>query len=201
MKEDDSNRPDITTNAVNVLLQRLGRHVNRRADIVIFVVMDVVDGDCEAEVSILVGSILVEYVGWLDVPMQEPCFMNIVISRDKLPHNFNSLEVRDCLALFDQPIQISFAQFSNKIRVIARGIDIVKMEYMLGMRKCLKRGHFKLKEHLIDGIFKLSHLDDLDAHFLPSLIVEAFVHGAAVTLADVLVDLVGVSLDGLHYYR
>lgn len=164
-------------------------------------VMDVVDGNSEPEVSVLVDSILVEDVGWLDISMKKPCFMNIVISCDKLPHNLYSFKVRDSLALFDQSIQISLAQFSNKIRVIACGIHIVKMKYMFGMRKRLKCCDFKLQEHLIDRIFKFSHFYDLNAHLLSSLIVEALMHGAAVTLADMLVDLVSVSLDGLHYYR
>lgn len=96
-------------------------------------VVDIVDGNSEPKISILVHSILVEDIGWLDISMQEASFVNIVISCDKLPHDLYSLEVRDGFALFDQPIEIPFAELSDEIGVVTRGIDIVKMEDMLGM--------------------------------------------------------------------
>lgn len=90
-------------------------------------VMDIVDGNSEPEISILVHPILVENVGWLDISMQEASFVYIVISCDELPHDLYGLEVRDGLALFDQPIEIPFAEFSDEIGVVPCGIDIVQM--------------------------------------------------------------------------
>lgn len=87
--------------------------------------MDIVDGNSESKISILVHPILVENVGWLDISMQEASLMDIVIPCDELSHDLYGLEVRDGLALFDQPIEIPFAEFSDEIGVVPCGIDIV----------------------------------------------------------------------------
>lgn len=56
-----------------------------------------------------------------------------------------------------------------------------------------------LEEHLVDGVFQLGHLDNLYAHLLAGFVVLAFVDRAAVTLPDVLVYLICVSLDSFHH--
>lgn len=150
------------------------------------------------KVSILIRPILVEDVCRLDVTMKESSLMDIVISYDKLPHDFDSLKIRDGFSLFNQSIQISFTKLGNEICIIPGGIDIVQMQDMFGVRKCLQGCNFELEQHLIDGIFEFGHLDDLYADFLTSLVVEALVHCAAVALSDVLVDFVCVPLYCFH---
>lgn len=70
---------------------------------------------------------------------------------------------------------------------------------MRGAGEGLEGHDLVLEEHVVDGILELDSFDDLDADRRAILVVDALVHGAAVALPDVLADLVGIGLDGLHH--
>lgn len=58
-----------------------------------------------------------------------------------------------------------------------------------------------LQEHLVYGVLQFAHLDYLNAHRFVCQVVFALVHCAAVTLADRLINLVGVALDGFYHLK
>lgn len=52
---------------------------------------------------------------------------------------------------------------------------------------------------MVDGVLKLGHFDNFDADMLASLVFDTLVDGAAISFADMLVDLVGVAFNSFHH--
>lgn len=94
--------------------------------------------------------------------------------------------------------EVAFAEFGDEVGVVFGGVDIVEVKDVRFSCEYFENGDFELEQHLVDGILEFSHFDDFDADVLAVAIIDAFVDGAAVALADVLSYFVGISLDGLH---
>ena len=58
-----------------------------------------------------------------------------------------------------------------------------------------------LKQHLVDWVLKLTHLDDLDADILTSFIISPLVYCAAIAFPNMLIYLVWVALNALYHLR
>jgi hypothetical protein len=80
--EDDSDCPDIAADAVYIFLEGLGRHVDWRSHVVIFVIGNLAYRYREAKIAVFVYSILVEDVGRFNVSVQKASPVDIAIAYD-----------------------------------------------------------------------------------------------------------------------
>ena len=130
--------------------------------------------------------------------MHESCLKDVVVALDELPHDLHHLEIGKGFALFEEGVEISFAEFSDYIGVVFGGVDVVQVQDVTGTCEGTEGSDLELKQHLIDGVFEFGHLYDFDADLVAVLVVDAFVDCAAVALANVLVHSVGVPLNRFH---
>lgn len=73
------------------------------------------------------------------------------------------------------------------------------MQYPCGEWQFFQGSYLVLQKHLVDRILKFCHFNDFDANWFTSLVVDAFVHGAAVPFANMLIDLVSVPFYRFHH--
>lgn len=144
MIEYDSDGPDVAADGVVVFLEGFGGHVDWTAHVVVFVGVEVGDGDGEPKVSVFVYSIFVEDVGRFDVSVHESCLIDVVVALDELPHDFDHLEVGESLALLEKGVEISFAEFSDYIGVVFGSVDVVQVQDVTGTCEGTEGGNFEL---------------------------------------------------------
>jgi hypothetical protein len=96
-------------------------------------------------------------------------------------------------------MKVALHKFCNYVSVVFGGVDVVQVEGVGRACQGLECGNLKLKKHVVDGVLKFAHLDDLDADIFPCAFVLTFMHCAAVPLPDVLIDLVGIPFDGFNH--
>lgn len=100
--------------------------------------LKIVIRNSESKISILIYSIFIEYVGRLDVSMDISGFVDIVISNDELPHDFDGLVIREGFSLLDYHVHIALAEFSDEVGIVSSCVDIEEVEDMFGHAESLE---------------------------------------------------------------
>jgi hypothetical protein len=82
--ENNTNSPGITAKSILIIPEGLWRHVDRRAYIVLAMLMRVFGWDGESKIADLIHALLEEDVGRFDVSVQVAAFVHVVVSSDDL---------------------------------------------------------------------------------------------------------------------
>ena len=98
--ENNTNGPGITTTSILIIPEGLWRHVDRRAYIVLAMLMRVFGWDGESKIANLIHALLVEDVGRFYVPVQVAAFVHVVVSGDDLLDNLAGFVVAELFFCF-----------------------------------------------------------------------------------------------------
>lgn len=107
--EDNTEGPDITADTIVIMFECLGRHVDGTTDIVVFVLIEIMDGDGESEISVFVDAIEMENVGRFDITVYVTCLMDLCVAFDELFHDFDGLVIREGFSFFENVVQVALA--------------------------------------------------------------------------------------------
>lgn len=95
--EDNTNGPGITATSVEIIPECLRRHVDRRAYIVLAMLMRVFGGDGESKIADLIHALLVEDVGGFYVSVQVAAFVHVEVPGDDLLDDLAGFVVAELL--------------------------------------------------------------------------------------------------------
>ena len=98
--ENNANGPGITAAAILIIPEGLWRHVDRRAYIVLAMLMRLFGWDGESKIADLIHAVLVEDVGGFYVSVQVAAFVHVVVSSDDLLDDLAGFVVAELLFCF-----------------------------------------------------------------------------------------------------
>ena len=145
MVENDSEGPYIAGNAVVVVFEGFGRHVDRTADVVIFMLPELIDGHCKAKISKFIHSLQMKHVRRFYISVDEASLMDFCVSFDELSHDFDGFVVGQGFSLSKDVVEIPFAQFRNDVGVIFGGVDVVEVQHVFGLTQLFQGGDLELE--------------------------------------------------------
>lgn len=122
-----------------------------------------------------------------DIP---PC--EVHVSNQNLLHEGNSLRLRE--SFFDGLVEVRLAQLGNDVGVILGGIDLVQGQDMRQGFEFLEYLNFAFEEDFIDFVLEQAEVDNFDGNWVGGLVVPALVDMAGVSLADDVVESIGIAL-------
>lgn len=162
--ENDTDSPDITLRTVDVIIKCLKRHIDRRANVVIAVFLEIGIADGEPKICNLDLTICEEDVGWFKIAMYYAEAMDATITVDDLREDVNGLPLSHFLMFLDEPGQIAaVAEFGNDAGVGLERNDFVEFDDVLQVVEDLKDVDFVAKEGLVDLTLDVLHVNELES--------------------------------------
>lgn len=98
--KNNANGPGITAVAILIIPEGLWRHVDRRAYIVLAMLMRLFGWDGESKIADLIHAVLVEDVGGFYISVQVAAFVHVVVSSDDLLDDLAGFVVAELLFCF-----------------------------------------------------------------------------------------------------
>lgn len=121
--EDDAQRPDIRLQRVLVPPKGLGRHVERRAHVVLVGLEGIADLDGEAKVGDLEFSVAHEDIGGFEVAVDDAVPGEVEVPDHDLLHVLAGLVLAE--ALLDDLAEVIIAELSDDVGIVLGGEDVV----------------------------------------------------------------------------
>lgn len=126
--EDDTNGPDITFEAVNVVIESFIRHIDRWANIIVFPFFEISLFDRKPKISNLQHIASNKNIRRLQIPMHNIIIVHSPIPIDNLPQHRQRLTFSIAFPLLNRLSQILTTQLSNDIDVVFGVVDVVNSD-------------------------------------------------------------------------
>jgi hypothetical protein len=84
-------------------------------------------------------------VGRFDIAMHEPDLMDLCVSLDELPHDFDGLVVWQCPSLLKNAVEVALAELSDEVGIVLCSVYIMQPEHVLGLAETFECCYFKLE--------------------------------------------------------